>query len=136
MVELTLLVAEGERERERERERKMLTCIACSKQLDDSGDDGARGTPSTKDAVKSLTTQVRIAALLPDMSVSQCFSFFLYYQFLLLLVHILSLHLPHPHLLKRIRRRDHLLILVFFFPNSKAFAFLSFLAFENSNQVS
>ncbi|KAJ8633911.1 hypothetical protein MRB53_027247 [Persea americana] len=41
----------------------MLTCIACSKQLDDSGDDGARGTPSTKDAVKSLTTQIKDMAL-------------------------------------------------------------------------
>ncbi|KAL6008571.1 hypothetical protein ACLOJK_034084 [Asimina triloba] len=38
---------------------KMLTCIACAKQAEERevGGDGARGTPSTKDAVKSLTSQ-------------------------------------------------------------------------------
>ena len=39
----------------------MFTCIACTKQTDDGGEDGAArgsGTPSTKEAVKSLTTQV------------------------------------------------------------------------------
>ncbi|XAR70722.1 hypothetical protein NMG60_11027684 [Bertholletia excelsa] len=37
----------------------MLTCITCSKQRGDDDDDGrARGTPSTKEAVKSLTSQV------------------------------------------------------------------------------
>ncbi|XP_077242901.1 protein Brevis radix-like 1 [Tasmannia lanceolata] len=41
----------------------MLTCIACSKQLDDSGDEPTRGTPSTKDAVKSLTSQIKDMAL-------------------------------------------------------------------------
>lgn len=42
----------------------MLTCITCSKQRLEDGeeDDTPRGTPSTKDAVKSLTTQV----LLPN----------------------------------------------------------------------
>ncbi|XP_051151703.1 protein Brevis radix-like 1 [Andrographis paniculata] len=43
----------------------MLTCITCSKQkTEDDEDDGAsRGTPSTKDAVKSLTTQIKDMAL-------------------------------------------------------------------------
>ncbi|XP_042504044.1 protein Brevis radix-like 1 [Macadamia integrifolia] len=41
----------------------MLTCIACSKQLDDSGDENTRGTPSTKEAVKSLTSQIKDMAL-------------------------------------------------------------------------
>lgn len=43
----------------------MFTCIACTKQMaDDGGEDGGgavargSGTPSTKEAVKSLTTQV------------------------------------------------------------------------------
>ncbi|KAK8658819.1 hypothetical protein V6N13_029039 [Hibiscus sabdariffa] len=39
----------------------MFTCIACTKQMADGGEevDGARGsgTPSTKESVKSLTTQ-------------------------------------------------------------------------------
>lgn len=41
----------------------MFTCIACTKQTADDGEEegGARGsgTPNTKEAVKSLTTQVR-----------------------------------------------------------------------------
>ncbi|KZV45248.1 protein BREVIS RADIX [Dorcoceras hygrometricum] len=41
----------------------MLTCITCSKQRDDDEDDAPRGTPSTKDAVKSLTTQIKDMAL-------------------------------------------------------------------------
>lgn len=49
----------------------MLTCI-CSKQLDDSGEDGARGTPSTKDAVKSLTSQIKDMALKFTGSYKQC----------------------------------------------------------------
>lgn len=40
----------------------MFTCIACTKQTDEGGEDGGgargSGTPSTKEAVKSLTTQV------------------------------------------------------------------------------
>lgn len=44
----------------------MFTCIACSKQTVDDGGDGSDGaargggssTPSSKEAVKSLTTQV------------------------------------------------------------------------------
>lgn len=41
----------------------MFTCIACTKQMADGGEEvegGARGsgTPSTKEAVKSLTAQV------------------------------------------------------------------------------
>ena len=44
----------------------MLTCISCSKQTEEDGrgeegsGGGARGTPSTKEAVKSLTAQVLI----------------------------------------------------------------------------
>lgn len=41
----------------------MLTCITCSKQVDEGGDEGVRGTPSTKEAVKSLTSQVLILCL-------------------------------------------------------------------------
>lgn len=43
----------------------MLTCITCSKQqVDDGGEEvGARGTPATKDAVKTLTTQMKDMAL-------------------------------------------------------------------------
>lgn len=36
----------------------MLTCITCSKQRIEGEDEDSRGTPSTKDAVQSLTTQV------------------------------------------------------------------------------
>ncbi|KAG6389663.1 hypothetical protein SASPL_151135 [Salvia splendens] len=37
----------------------MLTCITCSKQTtEDGGEEASSGTPSTKDAVKSLTGQV------------------------------------------------------------------------------
>ncbi|KAL7597074.1 protein Brevis radix-like 1 [Lactuca sativa] len=43
----------------------MLTCITCSKQqVDDGGEEvGARGAPATKDAVKTLTTQMKDMAL-------------------------------------------------------------------------
>ncbi|PIN02684.1 hypothetical protein CDL12_24799 [Handroanthus impetiginosus] len=41
----------------------MLTCITCSKQRMDDGEDAPRGTPNTKDAVKSLTTQIKDMAL-------------------------------------------------------------------------
>ncbi|KAK1368312.1 Brevis radix [Heracleum sosnowskyi] len=41
----------------------MLTCITCSKQVDEGGDEGVRGTPSTKEAVKSLTSQIKDIAL-------------------------------------------------------------------------
>lgn len=46
---------------------KMLTCITCSKQPIEDGEEGAappRGTPSTKEAVKSLTAQVLFLTLL------------------------------------------------------------------------
>ncbi|KAI3692314.1 hypothetical protein L6452_32128 [Arctium lappa] len=41
----------------------MLTCITCSKQqIEDGGEEvGARGTPSSKEAVKSLTAQIKDA---------------------------------------------------------------------------
>lgn len=40
----------------------MLTCITCSKQRDEEDEDevGARGTPSSRDSVKGLTSQVLI----------------------------------------------------------------------------
>ncbi|KAL6578677.1 hypothetical protein OROMI_008893 [Orobanche minor] len=41
----------------------MLTCITCSKQRTEDGEEGPRGTPNTKDAVKSLTTQIKDMAL-------------------------------------------------------------------------
>jgi hypothetical protein len=47
----------------------MLTCIACSKQLNGNGslpqqdEDEAVGTPSTKQAVKTLTAQVPLEIL-------------------------------------------------------------------------
>ncbi|KAK9120393.1 hypothetical protein Syun_018010 [Stephania yunnanensis] len=42
----------------------MLTCIACSNQLaEEEGGEGARGTPSTKEATKSLTSQIKDLAL-------------------------------------------------------------------------
>ncbi|PSS01306.1 Protein BREVIS RADIX like [Actinidia chinensis var. chinensis] len=43
----------------------MLTCITCSKQRveEEGGEVGARGTPSTKEAVKSLTAQIKDMAL-------------------------------------------------------------------------
>ncbi|KAK1303813.1 hypothetical protein QJS10_CPB11g00055 [Acorus calamus] len=37
---------------------KMLTCMACSKQIDDASEDNSRGTSSSaKESVKSLTSQ-------------------------------------------------------------------------------
>ncbi|KAG9452864.1 hypothetical protein H6P81_005768 [Aristolochia fimbriata] len=53
------------------RTAKMLTCIACSKQLDEE-DGGTRGTPSTKDAVKSLTAQIKDMALKVSGAYKQC----------------------------------------------------------------
>ncbi|XP_011075025.1 protein Brevis radix-like 1 [Sesamum indicum] len=41
----------------------MLTCITCSKQRMEDGEEAPRGTPNTKDAVKSLTTQIKDMAL-------------------------------------------------------------------------
>lgn len=46
----------------------MFTCIACTKPVaEDGGEDGGgargSGTPSTKEAVKSLTTQVLTLSL-------------------------------------------------------------------------
>lgn len=45
-------------------ERKMFTCIACTKQTEEGGEGdcgaargGGSGTPRSKEAVKSLTTQ-------------------------------------------------------------------------------
>ncbi|XP_022945535.1 protein BREVIS RADIX-like [Cucurbita moschata] len=53
----------------------MFTCIACTKQTDDEGEDGAArgsGTPSTKEAVKSLTTQIKDMALKFSGAYRQC----------------------------------------------------------------
>ncbi|KAF7139227.1 hypothetical protein RHSIM_Rhsim07G0138400 [Rhododendron simsii] len=44
----------------------MLTCITCSKQRNEDDDDdevGARGTPSSRDSVKGLTSQIKDMAL-------------------------------------------------------------------------
>lgn len=42
----------------------MLTCITCKQKIDDDGgEEGPRGTPNTKESVKSLTTQVLILHL-------------------------------------------------------------------------
>lgn len=49
----------------------MLTCIACSKQLVED-DEGTRGTPSTKEAVKSLTSQIKDMALKVSGAYKQC----------------------------------------------------------------
>ncbi|KAF8380787.1 hypothetical protein HHK36_028281 [Tetracentron sinense] len=49
----------------------MLTCISCSKQ-EESGEEGARGTPSTKEAVKSLTSQIKDMALKFSGAYRQC----------------------------------------------------------------
>ncbi|XP_039037151.1 protein BREVIS RADIX-like isoform X2 [Hibiscus syriacus] len=54
----------------------MFTCIACTKQMADGGEevDGARasGTPSTKEAVKSLTTQIKDMASKFSGAYKQC----------------------------------------------------------------
>ncbi|CAI9772284.1 unnamed protein product [Fraxinus pennsylvanica] len=41
----------------------MLTCITCSKQRADDGEEAPRGTPNTKDAVKTLTNQIKDLAV-------------------------------------------------------------------------
>lgn len=42
----------------------MLTCITCKQKIDDDGgEEGPRGTPNTKDSVKSLTAQIKDIAL-------------------------------------------------------------------------
>ncbi|KAG8638047.1 protein BREVIS RADIX [Manihot esculenta] len=50
----------------------MFTCIACTKPVAEDGDDGARGSgiPSTKEAVKSLTAQIKEMAM--KFSSRQC----------------------------------------------------------------
>ncbi|XVE57324.1 hypothetical protein DITRI_Ditri04bG0082100 [Diplodiscus trichospermus] len=55
----------------------MFTCIACTKQMAEGGEEvegGARGsgTPSTKEAVKSLTTQIKDMALKFSGAYKQC----------------------------------------------------------------
>ncbi|CAH9080666.1 unnamed protein product [Cuscuta epithymum] len=42
----------------------MLTCITCKQKIDDDGgEEGPRGTPRSKDSVKSLTAQIKDIAL-------------------------------------------------------------------------
>ncbi|KAG5589271.1 hypothetical protein H5410_039785 [Solanum commersonii] len=42
----------------------MLTCITCKQKIDDDGgEEGPRGTPNTKESVKSLTAQIKDIAL-------------------------------------------------------------------------
>ncbi|XP_021808655.1 protein BREVIS RADIX isoform X1 [Prunus avium] len=53
----------------------MFTCIACTKQTDDGGEEGGArgsGTPSTKEAVKSLTAQIKDMALKFSGAYKQC----------------------------------------------------------------
>lgn len=56
----------------------MFTCIACTKQTSDERDEDGResGTPSTKEAVKSITTQVLVLVLSLSL-LSQLFLLFL-----------------------------------------------------------
>ncbi|KAL8170535.1 hypothetical protein V2J09_022339, partial [Rumex salicifolius] len=58
----------GNRERskgfEETNEREMLTCITCAKQTDEREEGrGGRGTPRTRESVRSLTSQIRDMAL-------------------------------------------------------------------------
>ena len=82
----------------------MLTCISCSKQTEEDGrgeegsGGGARGTPSTKEAVKSLTAQVLI--LHPPSIAHFAFS-----------VHLLSLLCQKNHSSDERRRRSSDMIL-------------------------
>uniref|UniRef100_A0A5B6ZKV5 BRX domain-containing protein n=1 Tax=Davidia involucrata TaxID=16924 RepID=A0A5B6ZKV5_DAVIN len=51
----------------------MLTCITCSKQrMEEGEEEGARGTPSTKEAVKGLTAQIKDMALKVSGAYRQC----------------------------------------------------------------
>lgn len=50
----------------------MLTCITCSKQTDEKEEEGTRGTPSSKQSVKSLTAQLKDIALKFSGSNRQC----------------------------------------------------------------
>lgn len=56
----------------------MLTCIACSKQLNSNGslpqqdEDDAAGTPRTKQAVKTLTAQVQLEIPVPVWILRKC----------------------------------------------------------------
>ncbi|XP_059656996.1 protein BREVIS RADIX-like [Cornus florida] len=50
----------------------MLTCITCSKQRDDREEEGARGTPNTKESVKGLTAQIKDMALKFSGAYKQC----------------------------------------------------------------
>ncbi|XP_051129806.1 protein Brevis radix-like 1 [Andrographis paniculata] len=49
----------------------MLTCITCSKQRIEDGEDAPRGASNTKDAVKSLTSQIKDIALKVSGSASK-----------------------------------------------------------------
>ncbi|GMH28785.1 hypothetical protein Nepgr_030628 [Nepenthes gracilis] len=50
----------------------MLTCITCAKQTDEREEEGGRGTPSTKESVKSLTAQIKDMALKFSGAYRQC----------------------------------------------------------------
>ncbi|KAA8521257.1 hypothetical protein F0562_011906 [Nyssa sinensis] len=51
----------------------MLTCITCSKQrMEEGEEEGVRGTPSTKEAVKSLTAQIKDMASKFSGAYKQC----------------------------------------------------------------
>ena len=67
---------------ERERDREMLTCIACSKQLNTKNggskeeDDRVLGTPRPKQTIKSLTSQVDKSLFFIYVTFTNCFFFF------------------------------------------------------------
>ncbi|KAJ7943937.1 protein BREVIS RADIX-like [Quillaja saponaria] len=53
----------------------MFTCIACTKQVDEGGEEGGArdsGTPNTKEAVKGLTAQIKDMALKFSGAYKQC----------------------------------------------------------------
>ncbi|GAV85821.1 BRX domain-containing protein/BRX_N domain-containing protein [Cephalotus follicularis] len=73
---VSILYLQGQIIRTKKIKRKMFTCIACRKPEDDGGEEkgGTRGsgTPSTKEAVKSLTAQIKDIALKFSGPYRQC----------------------------------------------------------------
>lgn len=73
------------------RKREMLTCIACSKQAntnnggskdaEEEDDERVLGTPRSKQAVKSLTSQVEIQFFFFTRSLSQAVFFLSFFPF-------------------------------------------------------
>lgn len=105
----------------------MLTCITCSKQrTEDEAEEGARGTPSTKEAVKSLTAQVLI--LQPY--------FLLLQSHLLILLYILCSSICFLVLSLSLSSFPFLFIWIFFYLLFVIFCyFLLFLGCENRQKI-